>query len=191
MNKNKKMPKKPRRKTKKPKKYKDKSVKQNVNVKNIINAGGGAGGGGSSSYPVPMPQYIQSPIPQAFQQANTENMNMRSLLEEVKHAIKRTANYTPTMPNNSDSVNAGFRDVTDQFDPIIKDIEPKQELFHDIDYAMAQLPMTLPFGGNTREPSGNLSEYIQDFEQNPEQYLEEMPELELVQQFGHQKITQY
>ena len=171
MNKNKKMPKKPRRKTKKPKKYKDKSVKQNVNVKNIINAGGGAGGGGSSSYPVPMPQYIQSPIPQAFQQANTENMNMRSLLDEVKHAIKRTANYTPTIPNNSDSVNAGFRDVRDQFDPIIKDIEPKQELFHDIDNAMAQLP----FGSNTKEQSGNLSEFLQDIEQNPE-YLEEAPE---------------
>lgn len=186
MNKNKKkMSKKPRKKTKRPRYYKDKSVKQNVNVRNIINAGGGAGGGGSSSYPVPMPQYIQSPIPQAFQQTNTENMNNRSLSDDVKHAIKRPVYIPQQMPNNSDSVNAGFRDVSNQTDPIIKDIDPQQVLNYNIDddiSVLSEPQMKIPFGTNTKEASGNLSVFLQDMEQNPDHYLEEEPELELVQE---------
>ena len=189
MNKHKKkMSKKPKKKTKRTRYYKDKSVKQNVNVKNIINAGGGAGGGGSSSYPIPMPQYIQSPIPQAFQQTNTENMNMRSLLDEVKNAIKRPVYNLPPVADllDLDTVHAGERNVSRQFDPVIKDIEPQQDFNNNINDDVSALSepeqnpnpepqMTIPFGTNTQEASGNLSVFLQDMEQNPE-YLEEAPE---------------
>ena len=169
----KKMSKKPKRKTKKPRYYKDKSVQQKVNVKNIISAGGGAGGGGSSSYPVPIPQVIQSPIPQAFQQTNTENMNMRSLIDEVKNAIKRPV-YTPKpLPYIPDTVYAGTRDVSHQFDPVIRDIEPvEDDNISDITESIQQPQMSVPFGSNTSESTGNLSEFIRDIEQNPE-FLEE------------------
>ena len=172
MNKNKKkMSKKPKRKTKKPRYYKDKSVKQNVNVKNIISAGGGAGGGGSSSYPVPMPQYIQTPIPQAFQQTNTENMNMRSLIDEVKNAIRRPVYAPQPLPYIPDTVYAGTRDVSHQFDPVIRDIEPIQDDNYSDMTESIQPQMSIPFG-STSEASGNLSAFIQDIEQNPE-FLEE------------------
>ena len=202
MNKNKKkMSKKPKRKTKKPRYYKDKSVKQNVNVKNIISAGGGAGGGGSSSYPVPMPQYIQTPIPQAFQQTNTENMNMRSLIDEVKNAIRRPVYNPPPVYNSPpvadlldlDTVHSGYRDVKDQFDPVIKDITPQQVLNYNInDDEISQLSeppiMAIPFGGSNMT-TGNLSEFIYDMENYPQSIdssrdeVPIVPEPQIVQPF--------
>ena len=193
MNKHKKkMSKKPKKKTKRTRYYKDKSVKQNVNVKNIINAGGGAGGGGSSSYPVPMPQYIQSPIPQAFQQTNTENMNMRNLLDEVKSSLKRSVYNPPPVADllDLDTVHIGERNVSRQFDPVIKDIVPQQVYSNNVSDDVSELSepeqkpnpepeITIPFGTNTKEASGNLSEFIQDIEQNPE-YLEEAPEEKVI-----------
>jgi hypothetical protein len=161
----KKMPKKPKKKTKKPRYQKDKSVKQNVNVKNIISAGGGAAGapGGSSSYPIPIPQYIQSPIPQSFQQTNTENINTRSLINEIRQAISRPEPAPAPLPNIPDTVYAGTRDVSRQFDPVIADLPDDISEMTEIE----QPELKIPFGSNIDDPRSNLSVFLQDIEENP------------------------